>query len=51
MPVWTIDLPPPVDSRPEVAATPSAMPPPGVPLVLHVNAPMLPLALLRLPAQ
>jgi glycosyltransferase involved in cell wall biosynthesis len=49
IPVWTIDLPPPIDSRPEVAVTPSAIPPPGVPLVLHVNAPMLPLALLRLP--
>jgi glycosyltransferase involved in cell wall biosynthesis len=50
LPVWTIDLPPPVDSRPEVAVTVSEAPPPGVPLVLHVNAPMLPLALLRLPS-
>jgi len=50
LPVWTIDLPPPIDSRPEIEATASASPPPGVPLVLHVNAPMLPLALLRLPA-
>ena len=50
LPVWTIDLPPPIDVRPEVARIPSAPPPPDVPLVLHVNAPMLPLALLRLPA-
>jgi glycosyltransferase involved in cell wall biosynthesis len=48
--VWTVDLPPPVDARPEVALAASAAPPPSVPLVLHVNAPMLPLALLRLPA-
>jgi glycosyltransferase involved in cell wall biosynthesis len=48
--VWTIDLPPPVDSRPEIELVASAPPPPGVPLVLHVNAPMLPLALLRLTA-
>jgi glycosyltransferase involved in cell wall biosynthesis len=49
VPVWTIDLPPLVDGRPEVEAGLSTIPPPGVPLVLHVNAPMLPLALLRLP--
>ena len=49
IPVWTIDLPPPIDGRREVEATASEIPPPGVPLVLHVNAPMLPLALLRLP--
>lgn len=49
VPVWTIDLPPPVGDGPEVEATASEIPPPGVPLVLHVNAPMLPLALLRLP--
>jgi hypothetical protein len=49
IPVWTIDLPPPVDGHPEVETTASTIPPPGVPLVLHVNAPMLPLALLRLP--
>jgi glycosyltransferase involved in cell wall biosynthesis len=50
LPVWTIDLPPPADDRREVAVAVSEAPPPGVPLVLHVNAPMLPLALLRLPA-
>jgi hypothetical protein len=50
LPVWTIDLPPPVHGQPEIPASPSPPPPPGVPLVMHVNAPMLPLALLRLPA-
>jgi glycosyltransferase involved in cell wall biosynthesis len=50
LPVWTIDLPPLVDGQPEVEIPASAMPPPGVPLVMHINAPMLPLALLRLPA-
>ncbi len=50
LPVWTVDLPPPVDASPEVAVTLSETPPAGVPLILHVNAPMLPLALLRLPA-
>jgi glycosyltransferase involved in cell wall biosynthesis len=49
LPVWTIDLPPAVDDTKEVDAAASGLPPPGVPLVLHVNAPMLPLALLRLP--
>jgi glycosyltransferase involved in cell wall biosynthesis len=49
LPVWTIDLPPLVDARPEVEVATSGTPPPGVPLILHVNAPMLPLALLRLP--
>jgi glycosyltransferase involved in cell wall biosynthesis len=49
IPVWTIDLPPPIDRNNEVAVAPSAFPPPRVPLVLHVNAPTLPLALLRLP--
>ena len=49
IPAWTIDLPPPIDRRAEVVVAPSALPPPNVPLVVHVNAPMLPLALLRLP--
>lgn len=47
--VWPIDLPPPVDATREIPAGPNLVPPPGVPLVLHVNAPTLPLALLRLP--
>ncbi len=45
LPVWTIDIPPP-EARGSTLAGPV---PPGVPLVMHVNAPMLPLALLRLP--
>ena len=50
VPVWTINLPPPVDGRQEVdVEADTSAPPPGVPLILHVNAPMLPLALLRLP--
>ena len=50
LPVWTVDVPPVVDARPEVMVAASAPPPPGVPLVLHINAPLLPLALLRLPS-
>jgi glycosyltransferase involved in cell wall biosynthesis len=48
LPVWTIDLAPPVGQSVDVLA-PADLPPEGVPLVLHVNAPLLPLALLRLP--
>ena len=48
--VWTIDLPPPVEAGRKVSVATSAIPPPQVPLVLHVNAPLLPLALLRLPS-
>jgi glycosyltransferase involved in cell wall biosynthesis len=44
---WLIDIVPPLPGTP--ATTASAMPPGGVPLVLHVNAPMLPDALRRLP--
>jgi len=50
LPVWSVDVPPPIDARREVAVVASAPPPPRVPLVLHVNAPLLPLALLRLPS-
>jgi glycosyltransferase involved in cell wall biosynthesis len=50
LPVWIIDLPSPVGARAKVEATKCLSPPPGVPLVLHVNAPLLPLALLRLPS-
>ena len=46
-PVWGVDLPPPASAS-EQPRPPAEAPPPGVPLVLHVNAPMLPLALLRL---
>lgn len=47
-PVWSVDIPPPAGGAelPWDGAEPA---PPGVPLVLHVNAPMLPLALLRVP--
>jgi glycosyltransferase involved in cell wall biosynthesis len=47
VPAWTLDcglLPP---GEPRAAQTEA--PPPGAPLVLHVNAPILPAALLRLP--
>jgi glycosyltransferase involved in cell wall biosynthesis len=50
LPVWTCDIPPlegaAVECEPAAGA--DGPPPPGVPLVLHVNAPMLPLALLQL---
>jgi glycosyltransferase involved in cell wall biosynthesis len=50
LPVWIADLAPPVDDGAEIAPpAATGLPPPGVPLVVHVNAPMLPLALLRLP--
>ena len=50
LPVWIADLAPPVDDAAEMAPpAATGLPPPGVPLVVHVNAPMLPLALLRLP--
>jgi glycosyltransferase involved in cell wall biosynthesis len=46
IPVW--DLP--VAALPgETMAASGVLPPPGVPLVLHINAPALPAALLRLP--
>ncbi|HVY17689.1 MAG TPA: glycosyltransferase family 4 protein [Rhodopila sp.] len=53
LPVWTIDLPPlaggPGGIPMEMPADGTSLPPPHVPLVLHVNGPLLPLALLRLP--
>jgi glycosyltransferase involved in cell wall biosynthesis len=49
LPVWTVDISPPVDARVEVPLQAGPPPPPGVPLVLHINGPMLPLALLRQP--
>jgi len=59
MPVWRIDipalaepvpdLPPPQAVTPHAGTRPHEAPPPGVPLVVHVNPPLLPLALLRLP--
>jgi hypothetical protein len=41
---WALDIGTAVDP-----IRPSALPPPGVPLAIHVNPPTLPLALLRLP--
>jgi glycosyltransferase involved in cell wall biosynthesis len=38
-----------IDAWPLDLAAPNGLPPPGVPLVIHVNAPRLPHALLRLP--
>ncbi len=48
LPVWTMEagLPVPGEASDPLPASPA---PPGVPLVLHVNAPSLPAALLRLP--
>lgn len=49
VPHWPVDvgpLLPGADS--DLPVSPGADPPPGVPLVLHVNPPMLPLVLLRL---
>ena len=50
IPCWPLDigplLPAPQEDMPAATA---AQPPPGAALILHVNAPMLPLVLLRLP--
>jgi len=46
---WPLDLGAPAGPREADVAVPQGdPPPPGAPLVLHVNAPLLPLALLRL---
>jgi glycosyltransferase involved in cell wall biosynthesis len=47
LPAWLLDAAPRLPG--EAAGAPIHMPPPGVPLVLHVNSPLLPAALLRLP--
>jgi len=47
VPAWLIDAAPRLPGEP--AGAPIVMPPEGVPLVLHVNAPMMSAALLRLP--
>jgi hypothetical protein len=47
VPAWLIDAAPRLPGEPP--GEPISMPPGGVPLVLHVNAPLLPAALLRLP--
>jgi glycosyltransferase involved in cell wall biosynthesis len=47
LPTWLLDAAPRLPG--EAAGQPIEMPPEGVPLVLHVNSPLLPAALLRLP--
>ena len=49
LPAWNIDISPPVDTKAEVEIDATGAPPDRVPLVLHVNSPLLPLALLRVP--
>jgi len=54
LPSWLLDVGPPVRERAPDHAPPrnetprNETPPAGVPLVLHINAPLLPLAMLRL---
>jgi len=50
VPVWAVDLPDPTAGRTTSHdGFPGPPPPKGAPLILHVNAPLLPLTLLRLP--
>ena len=49
VPVWRTDVLPPVDRQAELACPHDPPPPRGAPLVVHINAPLLPLAFLRLP--
>ncbi len=46
---WAIDAPSLIGEAPEVEFQSDPPPPPGVPLVAHINAPSWPLALMRLP--
>lgn len=49
VPTWALDVGTPVrHGGPQIAFQQGAPPPAGVPLVLHVNAPVLPLAVIRL---
>jgi glycosyltransferase involved in cell wall biosynthesis len=49
LPTWSLDVGPPVREHAADLAIPrSEKPPAGAPLVLHINAPLLPLAMLRL---
>ena len=49
LPGWALDVAPPVrEHAPDMAIARDEAPPPGAPLVLHINAPLLPLAMLRL---
>jgi glycosyltransferase involved in cell wall biosynthesis len=47
--IWRVDVPPPVDATAELPKPTDSFPPPGAPLAIHINAPQLPLAFLRLP--
>jgi glycosyltransferase involved in cell wall biosynthesis len=49
MPSWTIDVGNLLPAHTADFAVTSEQPPPGAPLLLHVNAPLLPWVLLRLP--
>ena len=49
VPVWALDVPPLIGGPAELPFQSDALPPPGVPLVAHINAPQWPMALLRLP--
>jgi glycosyltransferase involved in cell wall biosynthesis len=49
LPAWSLDIGAPVRERVADVAMPRSEPPPaGAPLVLHINPPLLPLAMLRL---
>jgi glycosyltransferase involved in cell wall biosynthesis len=49
LPAWPVDVGAPIGGRVAEVTVPTAgMPHPGAPLVLHVNGPVLPLAMLRL---
>ena len=49
VPVWRTDVPPAVGGHAELPLESDEAPPAGAPMVVHINAPMLPLAFLRLP--
>jgi glycosyltransferase involved in cell wall biosynthesis len=49
VPSWSVDVGRLLPAHSEDFAVASDQPPPGVPLILHVNAPLLPWVLLRLP--
>ncbi len=48
VPTWPIDIPPLLGRKPDFEPPQRRLPPPGVPLVVHMNPPLLPLALLQL---
>jgi glycosyltransferase involved in cell wall biosynthesis len=49
VPSWALDVGGAVGAARDLPPVSDRMPPPGAPLLIHVNAPLLPLALLRLP--